>query len=86
MIYTVYFGLRQPLTLTLLAGAVAAADHGAPEPYKDCTAPTRDTNSTTQGVPRGGSHRTCHRTSWHPAEDPLDPLQIGKLQSETLLH
>ena len=34
----------------------------------------------TQGVP------WSHRTPWYPAKDPLDPLQIGQVQYETLIH
>ena len=33
------------------------------------------------GVPRG-----VHGTPSHPVEDPSDPLQIGKVPSETPLH
>ena len=26
--------------------------------------------------------RGSHMTPWHPVEDPLDPLQIGKVQKD----
>jgi hypothetical protein len=39
----------------------------------------------TQGCYLKGS-RGSHRTPWRPVQDPLDPLQIGKVLQETLMH
>jgi hypothetical protein len=45
--------------------------------------------SVAWGIRRGCYFRGpwgSHRTPWHPTEDPLNPLQLGKVRSETHSH
>jgi hypothetical protein len=39
----------------------------------------RALESTRRAANSGGPCRGSHRTPWHPVEDPLDPLQMGKV-------